>query len=300
MFSLGLLFFLVSGLAWAGVWSGKFVQPGSSFPVQKWADVPLSYKTHASLNHGVEEEVPWGLEKTPLPESAGHEHHGDHGGHQNDNPAQFASTVSIDEVVATAEKLGLTTYKLNLPKSENGVFTLGANTMSGDITDPTQDRTTHIDQYSGAILADVTWDDYSWMAKFMAAGIALHTGEVSIINKLLNVFFCIAFITVCATGVIMWWKRRPAGKKKLGAPPTFEHSGIWELGGGNKVLHGVAFARGLALSTPAQALGISNLEGMALRVDPARLRPVMAVPAARRGSLVWQAFAPGPALPDLR
>lgn len=239
--SLVLLFFLVSGLAWAGVWGGKFVQPWSSFPAQKWADVPLSDKTHASLNHGVEEEVPWGLEKTPLPESTGHEHHGDHGGHQNDNPAQFSSTVSIDEVVATASKLGLTTYKLNLPKSETGVFTLGANTMSGDITDPTQDRTTHIDQYSGAILADVTWEDYSWMAKFMAAGIALHTGEVSIINKLLNVFFCIAFIAVCVTGVIMWWKRRPAGKKKLGAPPTFEKSGIWKLGAVTMVLVGFAF-----------------------------------------------------------
>ncbi|WP_190336452.1 PepSY-associated TM helix domain-containing protein [Vibrio sp. S9_S30] len=239
--SLVLLFFLVSGLAWSGVWGGKFVQPWSSFPAQKWADVPLSDETHASLNHGAEEEVPWGLEKTPLPESTGHEHHGGHAGHQTDEPAQFASTVSIDDIVATASKLGMTQYQLNLPKSETGVFTLGANTMSGDITDPTQDRTTHIDQYSGEILADVTWDDYNWMAKFMAAGIALHTGEVSIINKLLNVFFCIAFIAVCVTGVVMWWKRRPAGKKTLGAPPPFEKSGIWKLGAVTMVLVGFAF-----------------------------------------------------------
>ncbi|CCN81646.1 putative PiuB iron-regulated membrane protein [Vibrio nigripulchritudo SFn27] len=236
--SLVLLFFLVSGLAWAGIWGGKFVQPWSSFPAQKWSDVPLSDKTHASLNHGTEEEVPWGLEQTPLPESKGHEHHGGHGDHAHHiNTA----TVSIDKVVDTASKLGMTQYKLNLPKSETGVFTLGANTMSGDITDPTQDRTTHIDQYSGEILADVTWEDYNWMAKFMAAGIALHTGEVSIINKLLNVFFCLAFVAVSVTGALMWWKRRPAGKKKLGAPPSFQKGGIWKLGAVTVVLVGFAF-----------------------------------------------------------
>lgn len=63
---------------------------------------------------------------------------------------------------------------------------------------------------------------------------------------------------------------------------------------------GVAFARGLALSTPAQALGISNLEGMALRVDPGRVRTVMAVHDARRGDLVWQVFAHGSAVTDVR
>jgi len=224
--SLVLLLFVLSGLAWAGIWGGKMVQAWSSFPAQKWDDVPLSTQTHASLNHGSEEEVPWNLEQTPLPES--HDHSNMEGDHTTD--LMFAKGVGIDYMVAKAEKLGFTQYKLNFPRSETGVFTLTANTMSGDITDPTEDRTTHIDQYSGEVLADVTWLDYNLMAKAMAAGIALHQGDVSVINKALNTLFCLAFILVSVSGVVMWWIRRPSGKKQLGAPPKFVDAGLWKTG----------------------------------------------------------------------
>lgn len=224
--SLVLLLFVLSGLAWAGIWGGKMVQAWSSFPAQKWNDVPLSTQTHASLNHGSEEEVPWNLEQTPLPKS--HDHSNMEGDHTTD--LMSAKGVGIDVMVAKAEKLGFTQYKLNFPRSETGVFTLSANTMSGDITDPTQDRTTHIDQYSGEVLADVTWLDYNLMAKAMAAGIALHQGDVSVINKAFNTLFCLAFILISVSGGVMWWIRRPSGKKQLGAPPKFADAGLWKTG----------------------------------------------------------------------
>jgi len=47
-----LVFFLLSGLAWTGVWGDKMVQSWSQFPAQKWDNVPLSDLTHASLNEG--------------------------------------------------------------------------------------------------------------------------------------------------------------------------------------------------------------------------------------------------------
>ncbi|MGF1711381.1 PepSY domain-containing protein, partial [Vibrio kagoshimensis] len=205
---------------------GKFAQAWSTFPAQKWDDVPLSSQTHTSLNHGSEEEVPWNLEQTPLPESHDHSAVGD----EHSSHVMLSNTVNIDWLVEQSNALGFTNYKLNFPRSETGVYTLTANTMSGDITDPTQDRTTHIDQYSGAILADVTWDDYNLMAKTMAAGIALHQGDVSIFNKVLNVLFCLAFILVSVTGAFMWWVRRPVGKGTIGAPAKFEQDGIWKAG----------------------------------------------------------------------
>ena len=63
--SLILLLFILSGLAWTGFWGGKLVQAWSTFPAQMWDDIPLSDKTHASLNHGSEEELPWNLVQTP-------------------------------------------------------------------------------------------------------------------------------------------------------------------------------------------------------------------------------------------
>ncbi|MCG7499978.1 PepSY domain-containing protein [Vibrio sp. Of7-15] len=215
--SLFFVFFLVSGLSWAGIWGGKFVQPWNSFPAEKWADVPLSDATHASMNHGVEEEVPWNLEQTPMPAS--------HHDHKSGSPQQ---SMSIDSIVAFAYQNDFTRFKVNLPSSEEGVYTVSANTMSGDITDARLDRTTHLDQYTGDVLADVTWQDYSVMAKFMAAGIALHQGDMGTWNRVLNTALCLIFILISVTGAVMWWLRRPKGSAKLVAPPMPKNMPVWK------------------------------------------------------------------------
>lgn len=241
--SLILLLFILSGLAWTGFWGGKLVQAWSTFPAQMWDDIPLSDKTHASLNHGSEEELPWNLEQTPLPLSQDkpveHVHHAEEASEPHDHSkmgedhsqhVMAASSFGIDDVIEKARSLGFTQYKLNFPRSETGVYTVTANTMGGDIIDPTQDRTTHLDQYSGRILGEVTWQDYNFIAKTLAVGISLHQGDISIINKLLNALFCFAFIVVSVTGGVMWWMRRPSGQRKLGAPPKFGDAGLWKVG----------------------------------------------------------------------
>ena len=67
--SLFLVVFLLSGLTWAGIWGEKFIQAWSTFPAEKWDNVPLSDKAHASMNHGGIKDVPWTLEQTPMPAS---------------------------------------------------------------------------------------------------------------------------------------------------------------------------------------------------------------------------------------
>lgn len=61
---------------------------------------------------------------------------------------------------------------------------------------------------------------------------------------------------------------------------------------------GVAFARGLALSTRARPVGVNNLAALARRADPAGEHTVMAVHDARRGELVWTVFAQGRPVSD--
>lgn len=62
---------------------------------------------------------------------------------------------------------------------------------------------------------------------------------------------------------------------------------------------GVAFARGLSLSTGARAVGIGLLPALARRADPAGDRTIMAVHDARRGELLWTIFAHGEAVTGL-
>jgi len=108
---------------------------------------------------------------------------------------------------------------VNLPAGDSGVWTISRDTMSKDSLDVTNDRTVHIDRYSGKILADVRFTDYSLAGKAMAVGIPLHEGDFGILNVAFNTLFCLTVIFIAVSGVVMWWQRRPSGAARLAAPP---------------------------------------------------------------------------------
>lgn len=218
--SLLLVVFLISGLAWAGVWGGMFVQAWSSFPAAKWDNVPLSDDTHASMNHGHQNDVPWALEQTPMPAS---------GSDTGINGIPQGTPVDIDALVALGTALDMTgRFRVAYPSGDTGVWTLNRDSMSSDSTDPVNDRTVHVDQYTGKILADVRYKDYSLMGKSMAVGIPFHMGLMGTWNFVLNLVFCLSVIFVCVSGVVMWLKRRPQGAGRLAAPPMPAEMPLWK------------------------------------------------------------------------
>ncbi len=237
--SIVLVFFLISGLAWAGIWGGKMVQAWSQFPAEKWSNVPLSDKTHASMNHE-RREVPWALEQTPLPASG-----------SSEGADGVAGRVTIDTVDALAREIGFDARdQLNLPSGDTGVWTLSRDSMSVDSTNPTTDRTVHVDQYTGNVLADVRYADYSLAGKAMAVGIALHMGTLGLWSVLANTVVCLAVIFLCVSSLVLWWKRRPAKAGRLAAPPMPQEMPLWQ--GAALVGFGVSMAfpmAGVALLT---------------------------------------------------
>lgn len=237
--SIVLLFFCISGMAWAGIWGGKMVQAWSQFPAGKWgvAPMPISIDpehmhhdmadmaavphihgaanapTHGSvLNHSSAKEVPWVLELTPMPLS---------GTTLGRDGIAAGLPISIDTVAQFARESGFVgRYQLNVPQGATGVWTISQDSMSYDMQNPMADRTLHIDRYSGKVLADIRYDDYNAFGKFMAAGIALHMGTMGLWSVLANVLFCLAVIAICITGYLMWWQRRPQqAEAKLGLNP---------------------------------------------------------------------------------
>tara|TARA_R110002020_G_scaffold36134_8_gene108632 strand:- start:385 stop:1794 length:1410 start_codon:yes stop_codon:yes gene_type:complete len=217
--SLFLVFFLLSGLSWSGVWGEKLVQAWSQFPAEKWDNVPLSDDIHASMNHGPK-EVPWALELTPMPAS----------GSDAGSPGLAAGTaVSLDTMDRLAREIGFDgRYQMNLPSGETGVFTFSRDSMNTDSTDPLSDRTVHVDRFTGNILADVRFEDYSWAGKAMAVGVALHMGTMGLWSVSANTLVCLSVLFLCASSVVMWWKRRPAGSLRLAAPPLPRDMPLWQ------------------------------------------------------------------------
>ena len=212
--SLILLLFCLSGMAWAGIWGGKMVQAWSQFPAGKWGiePTPQSVLTHGdALNDGKTKEVPWILELTPMPQS------GTTLGDNGINPSEPMTLETVDRFARESGFAGR--YQLNFPKGKTGVWTLTQDSMSYDANSPFIDRTMHIDQYSGKILADIRYDDYNAFGKFMAVSIALHMGTVGLWSVIANVIFCLAVMAMCISGFVMWWKRRPSKVFALAPPP---------------------------------------------------------------------------------
>ncbi len=201
-----LLLFMLSGLAWTGVWGDHYAKPWSGFPTNKWDNVPLSDTTHASLNHDLLHEVPWTLENTPLPASG-----------SKAGTAGVPQPVTLDSVAQWATHRGFTgQYKLSVPSKDTGVFTVAYDARNQDSALPSGDRFVHIDRYTGNVLADVAYADYPALGKVMAWAITLHKGMAGRVNFVFNLAYLAFTVLLSVSGIVMWWKRRPVSS--LGAP----------------------------------------------------------------------------------
>jgi uncharacterized iron-regulated membrane protein len=251
-----LMLFLISGLAWAGIWGGKFVQAWSQFPAEKWG-APLSDKTHAAHNAAGAKDEPWALELTPLPLS---------GTQVGQQLLPMGTPMVFETVLAGARALGFVgRVQITAPADPTGVWTISQDSMSHDSDHPTADRTVHLDQYTGKVLADVRYADYSLPGKAMAVGIALHEGQIGVLNIVLNFAFCLTLIFLCLGSLVMWWLRRPAKAGRLGAPP---------MPADLPMTGGVMFTL-LLLSMAVPVLGLTLLAVMALDLLVVKTAPAL-------------------------
>lgn len=200
-----LLFFLLSGMSWTNIWGGKLVQAWSSVPSTSFV-APATETTHESMNHEGMDHVPWTLEQTAMPQSA--------------IAPEKPRALDLDEVTQMAREQGFERFRVHLPADDAGVWTLSATTMAGDLTNPLQERTLHLDRYSGDVLGDIRFADYPLMGKAMTAGIPLHQGDLGLWNLLTNLVLCALVILLIVGGTVMWWKRRPQKSRIIAPPPA--------------------------------------------------------------------------------
>jgi uncharacterized iron-regulated membrane protein len=92
--------------------------------------------------------------------------------------------------------------------------------------------------------------------KAMAVGIALHMGTLGVWSVLANSVVCLSVLLLCVSGIVMWWKRRPAAVARLAAPPMPKDMPLWQG----------AILVGLAVSLAFPMAGLTLLTVMALDV----------------------------------
>ncbi|HCP29746.1 PepSY-associated TM helix domain-containing protein [Pseudomonas fulva] len=215
-----LLLMLLSGMTWTGFWGKQYADLWNRFPVAMWNDVPKSDQQARELNHAHRQTVPWAVENTPMPQSGAH---AEHAGHHTLSSQPAAPNVGVQQVedIATARQVE-PGYSITLPTTADGVFTVA---VFAD--DPRNDATLHVDQYTGKVLADVRWQDYSPVARATELGVMLHEGKMfGPLNQIVIALMCLMILLGSVSGLVMWWKRRPEGG--LGVPPLRHDLPRWK------------------------------------------------------------------------
>lgn len=207
--ALPLLLFLLTGLAWTGIWGSKLVQPWNAIPKFQLSPphhgtaTPHSQKdalTHDSLNRDGVHSVPWVLEKTALPQHAQTHRH---------NALTLNAPHALDVLSKHAQTHALPHYRIQLPSPSAPFWTLSTTTAAGDISSPTQEKSLYFDANTLQALGDIRFQDYPLLGKAMAVGIPLHEGNMRLWNTLLNTGTLVLILALTLSGIALWWQRRP-------------------------------------------------------------------------------------------
>lgn len=253
----GLLMMVVTGLPWTGFWGAKVQELATAQGTSLWsldhgAESKPGSRLDESLPHShAEREVPWAQGATEVPSS-------------DPDGEDRTSVANLDTAVFVAEREGLAhPMTIALPGDDGGVFSV----IGDAFHDPSRERTVHVDQYSGEVRSQYGFEDYPLAAKAVAQGIGLHEGRsLGLVSFWGAALFCVAILFLCATGPLMWWRRRPSGSGSVGAPRgRMPVRATWWLAGALVVLGVVLPLFGITL------LAVLLLDRFVLRRVP-RLR----------------------------
>ena len=84
-----------------------------------------------------------------------------------------------------------------------------------------EQRTLYLNQFTGATVANATAAQDGALSRATSFGIAMHMGnQFGILTRILATVACLGVLTSVLTGLLMWWKRRPAGRTGLPGPAS--------------------------------------------------------------------------------
>ena len=193
MFNALLVAFLVlTGMPWSAFWGTQLAKLGESLPLI--APSPnFTAGPPASITG-----LPWTIQHHATPAGT------------------HVSSASVGTVEPTLAQLDIAAHgpglKVSYPAEPGGVF------IASYVPAKAQgQRTLYLDPGDARVLGDLDWSDYSPAAKAIEWGVMTHMGrQYGLANQLAGLAACLTLIGTTIAGLVLWWKRRPAGR--LAAP----------------------------------------------------------------------------------
>jgi uncharacterized iron-regulated membrane protein len=190
------LLFLLSGLPWTGVWGGAFDRVRQLVR----SDVPHDH----GAEHHAGAPAPWLRSSTASAETLV----------RSSWRPRGDVVVSLQDIVERATRETLEPpVEIAPPAGEGGVWTVRSMTQRrpGRVT-------IEYDGVSGAERKRTTFADQAPLDRAVSYGISFHEGHLfGPLNQLFGLLVALGVIGMSASGLVMWWQRRPRGA--LAAPP---------------------------------------------------------------------------------
>lgn len=209
------LFLIFTGLPWAAFWGG-WIRGGAELIGEGYPPVYRRYAAVDAPTVGRDfNDVPWTLQQAPLPPVSPDTHHGHHAppAAQSGTPRAWTPD-GLERAIAHVRSAGTQDdLRVFLPADARGAL------MAYTYPDRPQGQITYHFDRNGALLVSAGFADYGRVAQAIELGVQLHMGNYfGRANQLVMLAACIGVVVLAISGVVMWWRRRPAGR--LGAPRT--------------------------------------------------------------------------------
>ena len=203
-----LIGYILSGLTWSRYWGENWrafsatVAPGVS------VDAPSTPATTGDYDR-LGRRIAWSATDDPVYAS------------QPGGP--MAAPLSLADVDRIAKDERMVPGYAIIPPSdttEDGETSYGSYTVVNAWPQRlSEQRTLYLDQFSGQTIANATAAQDGALSRATSFGIAMHMGnQMGVLTRISATVACLGVLTMITTGLLMWWKRRPAGKTGIPAP----------------------------------------------------------------------------------
>jgi uncharacterized iron-regulated membrane protein len=199
------LFILLSGLPWAKSW-GSYLKEirqvtGIAAVKQDWPIGAAIQKDRPGAAMAMDDMAGMaGMDSMP-------------GMAMKPSKARSIDYAALDRVISAASPLGLAVPVLVSPPASPG----GGWTVKSDAQNRILRSDVTVDGGTGQVLSRVDFGQKQVVDRIVGVGIAAHEGHLfGWLNQLVSLLTALGLIGVCASAIILWWRRRPVGM--LGAP----------------------------------------------------------------------------------
>ena len=202
-----LICYVLSGLTWSRYWGENWRAVSSTIAPSTEIDAPSTPATMGDYDR-LGRRIAWAATDDPVYASA------------IDGPVPARLSFADVDRLAKGEHM-VPGYAIIPPSdaTENGETLYGSYTVVNAWPQKlSEQRTLYLNQFTGRTITNATAEHEGALSRLTSFGIAMHMGnQFGLLTRILATIACLGVLTSVATGLLMWWIRRPAGR--TGLPP---------------------------------------------------------------------------------